>query len=104
MGLAHRAYWAVKKVNLKYDNTSKERKLNLNELEEIRNEAFETSAAYKAKMKEVHDAMIRKKTFEVGQRAWLYSSRATFFPGKFKSKWMGPCVILRVGNYGEVEI
>ncbi|XP_076908434.1 uncharacterized protein LOC143565322 [Bidens hawaiensis] len=104
MELAHRVYWAVKKVNLEYDNAGKERKLNLNKLEEIRNEAYKTSATYKAKMKEVHDVKIRKKTFEVGQRVWLYNSRAKFFPGKLKSKWIGPYVILRVENYGEVEI
>jgi len=35
---------------------------------------------------------------------WLYNSRLKFFPGKLKSKWIGPYVIVRVGQFGDVEI
>ena len=104
MELAHRALWAVKAVNLDFENAGKERKLQLCELEELRNEAYECASTYKDKMKAVHDAKLKKKVFEVGQKVWLYNSRLKFFPGKLKSKWMGPYVITRVGNVGEVEI
>ncbi|XP_076949357.1 uncharacterized protein LOC143621977 [Bidens hawaiensis] len=77
------------------------RKLNLCELEELRNEAYDCASTYKDKMKKVHDAKIRRKTFEVGQKVWLYDSRLKFFPGKLKSKRMGPFVITRVGIYGD---
>ncbi|KAI3828508.1 hypothetical protein L1987_02609 [Smallanthus sonchifolius] len=102
--LAHRAFWAIKEVNVDYDVAGKERKLSLNELEELRSEAYDCASAYKDKMKAVHDAKLRKKEFEVGQRVWLYNSRLKFFPGKLKSKWTGPFVITRVGNYGDIEI
>ncbi|XP_076902764.1 uncharacterized protein LOC143557612 [Bidens hawaiensis] len=101
--LAHRALWAIKEVNMSYDDAGHERKLNLCELEELRNEAYDCASTYKDKMKKVHDAKIRKKTFEVGQKVWLYNSRLKFFPGKLKSKWMGPFIITRVGNYGDIE-
>ena len=102
--LAHRALWAVKAVNMDFESAGKERKLQLCELEELRNEAYECASTYKDKMKAVHDAKLKKKVFEVGQKVWLYNSRLKFFPGKLKSKWMGPYVITRVGKFGEIEV
>ncbi|XP_076950543.1 uncharacterized protein LOC143623543 [Bidens hawaiensis] len=82
----------------------KQRKLNICELEELRDEAYECASAYKDKMKRVHDAKLRRRTFEEGQRVWLYNSRLKLFPGKLKSKWTGPYQVKRVGKFGEVEI
>ncbi|XP_076951273.1 uncharacterized protein LOC143624543 [Bidens hawaiensis] len=79
-------------------------KLKLSELEEIWDEAYECASAYKEKLKRVHDAKIRKRTFEVGKKLWLYNSRLKLFLGKLKSKWMGPYVITRVGRFVDVEI
>ncbi|XP_076905134.1 uncharacterized protein LOC143560802 [Bidens hawaiensis] len=104
MELAHRALWAIKNVNMDYNEASELRKLKLNELEEIRDEAQECASNYKEKLKRVHDAKIHKQTFEIGQKVWLYNSRLKLFPGKLKSKWMGPYVITRVGRFGDVEI
>ncbi|XP_076948531.1 uncharacterized protein LOC143620813 [Bidens hawaiensis] len=102
--LAHRALCAVKNVNLDYECAGKQRKLNICELEELRDEAYECASAYKDKMKRVHDAKLRRRTFEEGQRVWLYNSRLKLFPGKLKSKWMGPYQVKRVGKFGDVEI
>ncbi|XP_076886645.1 uncharacterized protein LOC143536582 [Bidens hawaiensis] len=90
MELAHRALWAIKSVNMDYNEAGGLRKLKLVELEKIRNEAYECASAYKDKLKKVHDAKLRKRVFEEGQKAWLYNSRLKCFPGKLKSKWMGP--------------
>ena len=78
--------------------------MNLCELEELRDEAYESASAYKDKMKKVHDAKLHLKKFEVGHKIWLYNSRLKLFPGKLKSKWTGPYLITRVGEYGDVEI
>ncbi|KAD3641693.1 hypothetical protein E3N88_30917 [Mikania micrantha] len=102
--LAHRALWAVKEVNLDFDTAGKQRKLDLCELEELRDEVYECASAYKDKFKKVHDAKLRLQKFEVGQKVWLYNSRLKLFPGKLKSKWMGPYSIVRIGNYGDIEI
>ncbi|XP_035830974.1 uncharacterized protein LOC118480306 [Helianthus annuus] len=102
--IAHRALWAVKQVNTDYSDAGAHRLLKLSELEELRNEAYDTAAAYKDKMKAVHDAKLRRLTFSVGQRVWLFNSRLKLFPGKLRSKWTGPFVITRVGQYGDVEI
>ncbi|XP_076900172.1 uncharacterized protein LOC143554256 [Bidens hawaiensis] len=102
--LAHRALWAVRNINLDYECVGKQRKLNLCELEELRDEAYECTSAYKDKMKRVHDAKLRRKTFEEGQRVWLYNSRLKLFPGKLKSKWTRPYQVKRFGRFGEMEI
>ncbi|KAI3503842.1 hypothetical protein L1887_32296 [Cichorium endivia] len=102
--LANRALWAVKQVNMDYTDAGKERKLQLFELEELRDEAYENAATYKSKMKRYHDAKLRLKVFEVGQKVWLYNSRLKMFPGKLRSKWNGPYEVVNVTDYGAVEI
>ena len=34
----------------------------------------------------------------------LFNSRLKLFPGKFKSKWLGPFTVVQVFPYGGVEI
>ncbi|XP_035837089.1 uncharacterized protein LOC118485000 [Helianthus annuus] len=102
--LVHRAWWAIKEVNMKYDDAGKERKLKLCELEELREEAYECASKYKDDMKRAHDAKLKPKEFEVGQKVWLYNSRLKYFPGKLKSKWMGPYVITRVGRQNDARL
>ncbi|KAJ9556630.1 hypothetical protein OSB04_011244 [Centaurea solstitialis] len=45
--LEHKAYWAIKQLNMALDAAGKQRFLQLNELEEIRQDAFENAAIYK---------------------------------------------------------
>ncbi|CAN6552275.1 unnamed protein product [Malus baccata var. baccata] len=54
------------------------RKLQLNELEELRNDAYENARIYKEKTKAFHDKMIRGKTFTIGQKVLLFNSRLRF--------------------------
>ncbi|XP_076905335.1 uncharacterized protein LOC143561071 [Bidens hawaiensis] len=104
MELAHRALWAIKSVNMDYHEAGKLRKLKLSEVEEIRDEAYECASAYKERLKRVHNAKIRKRAYEVGQKLWLYNSRLKLFLGNLKSKWIGLFIITRVGRFGDVEI
>ncbi|CAL8089530.1 unnamed protein product [Prunus armeniaca] len=102
--LEHRAHWAVKTFNMNIDAAGLHRKLQLNELEEIRTEAYENAHIYKEKTKAAHDKMIRSKTFSVGQKVFLFNSRLRLFPGKLRSKWIGPFVVTNVFPYGAVQI
>ncbi|XP_022003728.1 uncharacterized protein LOC110901193 [Helianthus annuus] len=104
MEITHRALWVVKQVNKDYTDAGAHRQLKLCELEELRNEDYDTAAAYKDKMKAVHDAKLRRQVFAVSQKVRLFNSRLKLFPGKLKRKWMGPFVIIRVGKFGDVEI
>jgi hypothetical protein len=56
--LEHRAYWAIKQLNFDLTKADSHRKLQLNELEELRNDAYDCARMYKARMKKVHDQNI----------------------------------------------
>ncbi|XP_052735537.1 uncharacterized protein LOC108330285 [Vigna angularis] len=102
--IEHRAYWAMKICNFSMDQAGEERKLQLNELDEIRLEAYENSKFYKERTKKFHDSSIVRKDFEVGQQVLLYNSRLGLMGGKLRSKWTGPFVVTNVYPYGAVEI
>jgi hypothetical protein len=72
-------------------------------LEEIRNEAYENARIYKEKTNSIHDRMITRKKFNVGDKV-LHHSRLKLFPGKLHSRWIGPFVVSNVFSYGAVEI
>ncbi|XP_040367448.1 uncharacterized protein LOC121050676 [Rosa chinensis] len=102
--LEHRAYWAIKQFNMDMAAAGDKRRLQLNELEELRNDAYESSRIYKEKAKAFHDKMIKRKTFVVGQKVILFESRLRLFPGKLRSRWIGPFVITNVFPHGVVGI
>jgi hypothetical protein len=102
--LEHKAFWAIKKLNYDYQAAGEKRKLQLNELEEIRNDAYENAKIYKEKTKLFHDQTILRKEFHPGQKVLLFNSRLKLFPGKLKSRWYGPYLILQVFPHGAVEI
>ncbi|XP_020234506.1 uncharacterized protein LOC109814479 [Cajanus cajan] len=58
------------------------RKLQLNELDEIRLEAYDNSKFYKEKTKKFHDSLISRKDFTVGQKVLLYNSRLNLMGDK----------------------
>ena len=64
------------------DKAGEARKLQINELEEIRNDAYENAKISKARMKLAHDKIIQRKEFQLGQKVLLYNSRLHLFPGK----------------------
>ena len=100
----HRAYWAIKTFNFNLDQAGKQRLLQMNELDELRHESHESSQIYKERLKLFHDKTIARKTFEPNQKVLLYSSRLHMFPGKLRSRWIGPFVVKVVYPYGAVEI
>ena len=102
--IEHKAYWAIKVFNSNLDESGKLRKLQINELEELRNDAYENSKIYKAKNKIFHDKLIQRRTFDVGQKVLLYNSRLHLFPGKLRSRWSGPFIVKHVYPYGAIDI
>ena len=102
--LEHKAYWAVKSCNMEMDDAGMHRKLQLQELEEIRLEAYENSSIYKDKTKAFHDKRIVRKQFVIGQKVLLYNSRLKLMPGKLRSRWIGPFEVTNVFPYGTVEV
>ncbi|CAN6566335.1 unnamed protein product [Malus baccata var. baccata] len=83
--LENKAHWAVKKFNMDLNATGSHRKFQLNELDEIRHEAYENASIYKDKTKAFHDKMIQGKTFSIGQKVLLFNSRLRLFPVQIQS-------------------
>ena len=102
--IEHKASWAIRELNMNLDEAGKNRLLQLSELDELRNESYISSQIYKEKMKNYHDKHIRGKNFFMDQKVWLYNSRLKLFPGKLKSRWDGPYIIIHVMDNGEVKI
>ncbi|RDX61846.1 hypothetical protein CR513_59883, partial [Mucuna pruriens] len=84
--LEHKAYWAVKQSNLAYDQAGEKRKFQLQELDELRLEAYENSRIYKQK------------------KVLLFNSRLKLIAGKLRSRWDGPFVITNIFPYGAVQL
>jgi hypothetical protein len=102
--LEHKAFWAVQKCNMRIDEVGEFRKLQLQELEELRLDAYDNAVSYKNKTKAWHDKNILRKDFKPGDKVLLFQSRLTLFPGKLRSRWAGPYVVAHVFPHGAVEI
>ncbi|GJX84721.1 reverse transcriptase domain-containing protein [Tanacetum coccineum] len=57
--LEHKAYWALKHTNFDIRTAGDHRKVQLNELNELRDHAYENSLIYKEKTKRIHDSKIK---------------------------------------------
>ena len=86
MEIKHCAYWAVKSCNMAFDEVGMERKLQLQELEEIRLEAYGNSKIYKERVKRFHNSMIHRKEFHIDQKVFLFNSRLKLISGKLRSR------------------
>ncbi|XP_022864242.1 uncharacterized protein LOC111384215 [Olea europaea var. sylvestris] len=74
--LEHKAYWATHLLNFNM----------------------------KEKTKRWHDRHIKEKDFEVGQQVLMFNSHLKLFPGKLKSRWSGPFIVVAVLPHGAVEV
>ncbi|GJS82343.1 reverse transcriptase domain-containing protein [Tanacetum coccineum] len=102
--LEHKAYWALKHANFDLQTAGDHRKLQLNELNELRDQAYENSLIYKERTKKLHDSKIKNRIFNVGDRVLLFNSRLKIFSGKLKTRWSGPFTITKVFPYGTIEL
>ena len=95
---------AIKKLNLSLDEAGKERLLQLQELQELSHDAYENATIYKEKTKAFHYRHIRRRSFQVNDKVWIYNSCLKLFLGKLRSRWDGPYVVLELFDGGSVRI
>nr|GEU58149.1 reverse transcriptase domain-containing protein [Tanacetum cinerariifolium] len=95
---------ALKHANFDLQTAGDQRKVRLNELNELRDQAYENSLIYKEKTKRLHDSKIKYRVFNIGDRVLLFNSGLEIFSGKLKSRWSGPFTISHVFSYGTVEL
>nr|GEV66665.1 reverse transcriptase domain-containing protein [Tanacetum cinerariifolium] len=102
--LEHKAYWALKHANFDLKTAGDHGKVQINELNELRDQAYENSLIYKEKTKRLHDSKIKNRVFNIGDRVLLFNSRLKIFSGKLKSHWSGPFTVSHVYPYGTIEL
>ncbi|GJV57456.1 reverse transcriptase domain-containing protein [Tanacetum coccineum] len=102
--MEHKAYRALKNVNLDLDDARRNRFLQLNKPAEMRNEAYEHSRTYKERTKRWHNARITDKEFQEGEQVLVFNSRLKLFLGKLKKRWFRPYTVSKVFAYGIVEV
>ncbi|GJW18000.1 hypothetical protein Tco_0025436 [Tanacetum coccineum] len=73
---------ALKHANFDLETAGDHRKVQLNELNELRDHAYENSLIYKEKTKRIHDAKIKNRIFNVGDQVLLFNSRLKMFSGQ----------------------
>ncbi|XP_050918995.1 uncharacterized protein LOC127136489 [Lathyrus oleraceus] len=102
--LRHKAYWAVRNLNLNYTTADEKRILDIHELEELRLDTYKNSRIDKERTKKWHDKRILRKEFNEGDLVLLFNSRLKLFPSKLRSRWSGPFEITKVFPNGAIEI
>ncbi|GKA44161.1 reverse transcriptase domain-containing protein [Tanacetum coccineum] len=85
--IEHKAYWALKQCNMDLTAAAKNRFMELNELMELRNGAYENTRIYKERTKRWHDSRLQgDKHFKAGDKALLFNSRFKMHPGNSEEK------------------
>ncbi|GJU70589.1 reverse transcriptase domain-containing protein [Tanacetum coccineum] len=72
--LEHKAYWALKHCNFDLKSAGDHWKVQMNELNELRDQAYEKSLINKEKTKNIHDSKIKNRIFNVGDQVLLFIS------------------------------
>ncbi|XP_075478794.1 uncharacterized protein LOC142519643 [Primulina tabacum] len=73
-------------------------------MDEFQNDTYENGKIYKEQTKKWHDKIIVRRELKPGQQVLLFNSRLKLFPGKLKSRWLGPFVVEAVYPYGAIEL
>ncbi|XP_059285654.1 uncharacterized protein LOC132039130 [Lycium ferocissimum] len=102
--LKHKAMWALKKLNMDWEEVTKIRLFQLNEIDEFRYQAYESAALCKERIKNYHNKKILKRDFRKRDPVLLYNSRLKLLPGKLKSKWSGPFEVVSASPHGAIEL
>ena len=101
--LEYKATWVIKKLNFDFQAVKEKRFLQLNELEELRNEAYDNARTYKDNTKKWHDYRILRKEFKIGELVLLYYSRLRLFQGKVEWPLHSDCSYTVWSNYTKIK-
>ncbi|GJT45325.1 reverse transcriptase domain-containing protein [Tanacetum coccineum] len=103
--LEHKAYWAIKNYNTDLTKAGENRFLQINELDEMRLDAYESFISYKERTKRWYDKRIKLPiNYKKGDKVLLFNSRLRLFLGKLKSRWYGPFTVSKDMKNGAIEL
>ncbi|GJX31190.1 reverse transcriptase domain-containing protein, partial [Tanacetum coccineum] len=103
--LEHKVYWAIKNYNMDLMKAGENRFLQINELDEMRLDAYESFISYKERTKRWHDKRIKLPiNYEKGDKLLLFNSRLRLFLEKLKSRWYGPFPVSKDMKNGAIEL
>ena len=86
------------------DEAQKQRILQINELDEIRQDALQRTMLIQSQRKQCHDKFKKKKKFNIGDWALLFDSRFKKFKGKLTTHWLGPYEVVTAFDNGSIKI
>ena len=91
-------------LGLNLSEAQQQRVLQLNELDEIRENALQHTILVQEQMTKWHDKSIKKKQFKQGDWALLFYYRFKDFKGKLTTGWLGPYEVETKFENGVVRI
>jgi len=91
-------------LGLDLSEAQKERIMQLNQLDEMRQAAVEHNTLIQQQRAHWHDKYIKKKQFKEGDWALLFDSKFKDFKAKFTTHWLGPYEIAEVYENGSVKL
>ena len=97
-------YKIAVQLDLDLLEAQKQRMTQLNELDEIRQEAFQKTSLVQQQRSRWHDKYIKEKKFHPGDWALLFDSKFKNFQGKFQTHWLGPYEVENIFDNGAVRI
>jgi hypothetical protein len=91
-------------LGMDLDEAQKHRILQVNELDEIKQDSLQRTTLIQEHRTKWHDKYIKKKSFQSGDWALLYDSRFKSFKGKLSTRWLGPYEVDTIYDNGSVNI
>jgi hypothetical protein len=77
--LEHKAFLAIKKLNMDLKAAGTKREIQIAKLQEWREKAYHSVKLYKERTKGWHDMRIKTKQFKPGDKVLLFNSRFDLF-------------------------
>ncbi|GKD43619.1 hypothetical protein Tco_1268264 [Tanacetum coccineum] len=78
--------------------------LQINELDEMRLDAYESSISYKERKKVARQTDKTPTNYEKGDKVLLFNSRLRLFLGKLKTRWYGPFLVSKDMKNGAIKL
>ena len=88
--IEYKAWWAIRNLNMDMSRAGLKRMLEIDELEELRNDAYFNSKIAKDRQKKWNDQLITRKTFNQRDQVLLYDSKLHLFSWQAQIVMDGP--------------